>query len=181
MGAKTKLIIVDGPDESSKSTFIKDLTYFCGQTQEIKFKKTLPSGELLRINTEKDFELLFSMFDLLDKSKTYVLDRFIVSNLVYDKVFRNASDEYMAVSRKYYVELKERFNVFEVFLTRDEIGEDFEDDRIKIPKDKFNEIIREYLKYGEAWRLIERVDGKIVSNEIKRNSLMAICNNFIQS
>lgn len=181
MVTKTKLIILDGPDECAKSTFIKDLTYFCGQAQEIKFKKTLPSGELLRINTEKDFELLFSMFDLLDKKKTYVLDRFIVSNLVYDKVFRNASEEYLALSKRYYAEMKERFNVLEVFLTRDEITTDFEDDRLKMPKDTFNLVIKEYLNYGPAWKIIDRVDGQIVLNDICRNKLLRECNKFIQS
>lgn len=181
MAAKTKLLIIDGSDHSGKSTLIKDLSWYYDKVEEIKFKKTLPSGDLLRINSEKDFELLFSMFELLDKKKTYVLDRFIVSNLVYDKVFRNASEEYLALSKRYYAEMKERFNVLEVFLTRDEITTDFEDDRLKMPKDTFNLVIKEYLNYGPAWKIIDRVDGQIVLNDICRNKLLRECNKFIQS
>lgn len=179
MGAKTKFIILDSPDNCGKSTFIQDLLFHYDRVQEIKFKKTLPSGELLRINTEKDFELLFSMFELLDKRKTYILDRFIVSNLVYDKIFRNASPEYLALSKKYYEELKSRFDVLEIFLSREKITEDFVDDRISIPKDKFNAIIDEYHEYGPAWFLLDRHDGKTVLNEHVHHQLMAKCNSFI--
>ena len=69
---KTKFIVFDGMDNCGKSTLISDLVRdLWPVVKEIKFPKTLPSGNLLRIKEEKDFELLFSMFDLLDSTRTY--------------------------------------------------------------------------------------------------------------
>jgi GTPase SAR1 family protein len=175
---KTKFIIVDGPDGAGKSTLISTL---CDDKSavEIKFKKTLPSGTLLRINAEKDFELLFSMFDLLDKSKTYVLDRFLVSNLVYDKVLRGEDTE---VSKFYYEELKNRFNVLEIFLTRPHIQEDFEDDRIKMSRTQFNLMIDEYKRYGLNYPILNRsIDDQPLGPNKYYNTVLKQCNRFIAS
>jgi hypothetical protein len=62
----TKFLIFDGVDEVGKSTFIKSLKthpQISPLVVELDFSKVLPvSGTLLRINDEKSFELLFSVF-----------------------------------------------------------------------------------------------------------------------
>lgn len=151
---KTKFIVLDGPDNAGKSTLIKDLCNRYPVLHEVKFPKTLPSGALLRINTEKDFELLFSMFDLLDHGKIYVLDRFIVSNLVYDRVLRGEDTE---LSTYYHKQFLSRFNVLEVFLTRPHISQDFVDDRIKLTQKQFNQVIDAYKTFGMNYQLLRRV------------------------
>lgn len=175
---KTKFIIFDGADECGKSTLIQELVDTHSETvKEIKFNKTMPSGALLRINTEKDFEILFSMFDLLDQSKVYLLDRFMVSNLVYDKVFRG---EDTSVSEYYYKEFKEWFDVLEIFVSRPEVQDDFEDDRIKMSKDQFNDVIREYKKYGVNYQVLNRDDYDRPSTPTDdRDFVLRICKDFI--
>lgn len=154
MSGRTKFIVFDGMDDCGKSTLISDLCRdLWPLAKEIKFKKTLPSGALLRINAEKDFELLFSMFELLDKDKTYLLDRFIVSNLVYDKILRG---EDTSLSKKYHAEFKERFEVLEIFLTRPPIRTGFYDDRIKLSQEQFNAGLDEYKKYGQNHQILFR-------------------------
>ena len=152
---KPKFIVFDGMDNCGKSTLIKNLVGVYGDTRvrEVVLPKTLPSGTLLRINTEKDFELLFSMFDLLDGHDVYLMDRFIVSNLVYDKVLRGETTE---LSKKYYEEFLRRFAVLEIFLTRPPVSNDFVDDRIRMTRDQFNAGIVEYSKYGPNYHLLHR-------------------------
>jgi hypothetical protein len=161
--SKIKFICFEGPDMAGKSTFIDFLTnpkykaeLMPGEShypfKEIKFNKVLPSGELLRINTEKDFELLFTSWKHLDPNNIYILDRFILSNLVYDKVFRGEST---AVSEMANTKFKNEFDVLEIILTRDYIHQDFLDDKITIPKDKFNAVIDEYKKYGIYYHVVK--------------------------
>src|SRR3990167_6057136 len=142
MSLRTRFIVFDGMDNCGKSTLLKDIARdFWPTAKAIEFPQTIPSGALLRLNTATDFALLFTMFDLLDKGKTYLLDRFIVSNLVYDKVLRG---EDVALSHQYYAEFKRRFDVFEVFVTRPPITSAFIDDRIKLTVEQFNAGIEEY-------------------------------------
>jgi GTPase SAR1 family protein len=154
VSAKTSFIVFDGMDNCGKSTMMRQVKHACpGAAHIIEFKKTLPSGDLLRINTEKDFELLFSMFELLDPSKVYLLDRFVVSNLVYDKVLRGEST---AVSEFYHAEFLRRFDVLEVFFTRPPVTQPFVDDRIKLTVEQFNAGLTEYQKYGTNYQVLDR-------------------------
>jgi thymidylate kinase len=152
----TKFLIFDGVDEVGKSTFIEmiKMNPQCkDKVVELNFPKLLPSGTLLRINDEKSFELLFSVFDYLDPKYTYILDRFITSNLVYDKVLRS---EDVSVSMHYWAEFMTRFNVKQYLFTRPEIQKDFVDDKIKLSRDQFNGCIAEYKKYGTNHMLLQR-------------------------
>lgn len=178
MSVRTKFIVFDGMDNCGKSTLLRDLAKdFWPHTKEIKFPKTMPSGALLRMNTEKDFEILFTMFELLDPAKTYLLDRFIVSNLVYDKVLRN---EDTSLSQFYYSEFKRRFEVLEIFVTRPHIGEAFVDDRIKLTVDQFNAGIEEYKRYGENNQILLRDKNDNPSTPLPaRDILYRKCADFI--
>lgn len=178
MYGKTKFIVFDGMDNCGKSTLIQNLVRDRWPvTKEIKFPKTLPSGALLRINTEKDFELLFSMFELLDPKKVYLLDRFVVSNLVYDKVLRG---EETSLSKQYHDEFLRRFEVLEIFVTRPHIGSDFIDDRIKLTRAQFNAGIDEYKQYGPNYQILNRDDrDQPTTATPERVDVLRRCNEFI--
>lgn len=160
MTKKTKILIVEGPDGAGKSSLIKWLcsvqpfcdvnhTYF----QELKFPKELPSGQLLRLNDEKSFAIIETLFEFLDPSYVYVLDRFIPSNIVYDSVFRN---EDVSKSLEFLEDLQKLFDVEIIYLTRDYINEDFVDDKISMSKDQFNQCIKEYRELGINYQILIR-------------------------
>lgn len=178
MSVRTKFIVFDGMDNCGKSTLLRDLAKdFWPHAKEIKFPKTMPSGALLRMNTEKDFEILFTMFELLDPAKTYLLDRFIVSNLVYDKVLRGEDVE---LSHRYYAEFKRRFEVMEVFVSRPPIKAEFVDDRIKLTIEQFNVGIEEYKKYGENYQILLRDENDNPRTPLPaRDILYRKCADFI--
>ena len=181
----TKFLIFDGVDEVGKSTFIEKIKsnqqhWDFDRIVELKFPKILPlSGQLMRINDEKSFELLFAAFDYLNPSYTYILDRFITSNLVYDKVLRGEETE---VSVHYWKEFNTRFNVRQYLFTRPEITTDFIDDKISMPMDKFNGCIREYKKYGDNHMLLLRNEaGKVIgADQHLEQRLINEINDFVQ-
>lgn len=179
MSLKTKFIVFDGIDNAGKSTLLRDVAReMWPHAKEIKFPKTLPSGTLLRMNTERDFEILFTMFELLDPAKTYLLDRFMVSNLVYDKVFRG---EDSAVSQHYHAEFKRRFQVLEIFVTRPPIRDDFVDDRISMTRDQFNACLEEYKKFGPNHQILARDENDRPSNPLPlRDTVFKQCVDFVR-
>lgn len=175
---KTKFLIVDGMDGCGKSTLIAHLLTDHSGTKELKFKKTLPSGDLLRISEEKDFELLFTVFHHLDKNFTYIIDRFMVSNLVYDKILRGLDT---STSSKYYELFKSEFNVMEVFLTRPPISSNFEDDRISASTEQFNQGIIEYTKFGTNYDILTRDELGRPNGVTHESSLVhKLCSDFIK-
>jgi hypothetical protein len=165
-------------DNCGKSTMMRHVNRACPKlTHVIEFKKTLPSGDLLRINTEKDFELLFSMFELLDPTKVYLLDRFVVSNLVYDKVLRG---EPTAVSEFYHTEFLRRFDVLEVFFTRPPVTQPFVDDRIKLTVEQFNAGLAEYEKYGDVYQVLNRdADDQPSTQTMWHDYVFDMCITFV--
>lgn len=157
--ARTKFIIVEGVDGVGKSSIKDRILSQYAEACEIKFQKNLQiTGELTRINTEKDLMILSTLFPMLSQDRVYVLDRFILSNLVYDGVFRG---EDTSMSLYYYKKFKEENNVLELIFTRDHITTDFVDDRIAIPMDQFNSLIDEYAKYGPNYQIIKHREGGI--------------------
>jgi hypothetical protein len=177
---KTKFIIFDGVDEVGKTTFIEQIKAnpaCADKVVELNFPKVLPSGELLRINDEKSFELLFSVFEYLDPSYTYILDRFITSNLVYDRVLRN---EKTSISSFYWGRFIGKFNVKQFIFTRPYIDHDFVDDKIRMPMDTFNKCIYQYLQYGTNHMLVLRENGKIIGvDEAVRDMVMSEAVEFV--
>lgn len=149
----TSFILFEGMDNCGKSSQIKRIESMYSTAHAIQFPKTLPSGALLRMNTEKDFEILFTMFELFDRRFTYLLDRFIPSNLVYDKVLRG---EDTSMSEYYWKEFNRRFDVTTIVLTRPHIREDFIDDRIRMTRNQFNLALDEYKQFGYNYELLTR-------------------------
>ena len=154
MSYPTSFIVFEGMDNCGKSTLLQNtLERYPSWSKELKFPKTLPSGALLRFGGEKDFETMFALFEHLDPKFTYFMDRFIPSNMVYDKVLRG---EDVSQSLYYWKEFNRRFNVTTIILTRPPIRGDFVDDRIKLTKDQFNAALKEYKLYGHNYQLLDR-------------------------
>ena len=157
----TKIIFIDGPDVSGKSTLIKNMVDWLPWIRELNFNKGLTG--LLRINTPSHFEILRVLLPNLSPGYTYIVDRCYFSNIVYDKVLRNEDAQPSIDFRKW---CKENLKVLEILLDRDYINEDFNDDLIKVDKNTFNDVI-------DAYRAIEDVDyrGIILNSEVSKKKI----------
>ena len=162
---KTKLIFVDGPDDSGKTTLIQTLKGTLPnmyQLTELKFNKGL--NGLLRINTEEHFEILKSLLPHLCKQNVYIMDRCYLSNIVYDQVIRGESSEASYHFRDW---CKENLDSIEIILDRPYIKEDFQDNLINISQSEFNEIIDGYRDFG-SYDIINHPElGNTVYNEVE--------------
>lgn len=144
---KTKIIFIDGPDDSGKTTFIQTLKKTLppaigGRLVELKFNKAL--GGLLRINKDDQFEILKTLLPHLCRENVYIVDRCYLSNIVYDKVLRGEATQPSLDFRDW---CHENLTSIEIVLDRPYIEEDFADDLLTINKIQFNEIIDEYRKF----------------------------------
>jgi len=152
---KTKIIFIDGPDVTGKTTLIENVVEFYNdvanwdedkplehyEIKELNFNKGLTG--LLRINTPTHFEILRVLLPNLDPRYAYIVDRCFFSNIVYDKVLRNESAD---ASQEFRVWCKNNLSVLEIILDRDYATEDFNDDLIKVNKETFNRVVDEYRK-----------------------------------
>lgn len=144
-----KLIVVDGPDNSGKTTLIDELTSYVG-FEKLNFPKRTGQGRFT-IAARNEVAIFETMLEHLDPSKIYVLDRGYISNLVYYKFRKEFKLELMDCEKAEnfdeddYVNdiqrLKENHNVLYLNLTRDKLNADFEDDLISLTKEQFNRII----------------------------------------
>ena len=164
---KSKIVFVDGPDESGKTTLIQTLKETLPRRYaltELKFNKGL--NGLLRINTEEHFEILRAILPHLCKEKVYIMDRCYLSNIVYDGV----SGEDIDPSLKFRDWCKENLNSIEIILDRPYIKNHFEDNLISIDQSTFNEIIDKYRELGA----IDIINHPELYNEVY-NSVEELC------
>lgn len=131
------MILVEGPDNSGKSTFIKSLVRE-GFTL-LEFPKKTSEGKFKCVSVN-EVAIFLTMCQYLDPSKVYVLDRGMLSNIVYDGIVPG-NDELIRSMLVDLLKFTRENNVFVVPLTRNNIDFDFEDDLIKLPKDKFNSVV----------------------------------------
>lgn len=80
------------------------------------------------------------MLNYLDRTKTYVLDRSYISNIVYEGIRGNDVSVYIEDIHR----LLNNNDVSIIGLTRNKIDFDFVDDNIKLNKEMFNRVIDEY-------------------------------------
>ena len=137
---KPKIIVIDGPDNSGKSTLIESLLSD-KKYRLIDFPKKI-NGKCISLGTDNDKALVETLYKFLDPNFTYILDRGYPSNIVYSGFLRGEMDPYVELED--WKGFKSEFNIIEVILTRNPLDEDFEDDLIKLTKDEFNLTIRQY-------------------------------------
>ena len=134
-----KIIFIDGPDVSGKTTLIKNSLKKYKNLKELNFNKGLTG--LLRINTQTHFEILKVLLPNLDPKFTYIVDRCYFSNIVYDKVLRN---EDASPSYEFRHWCLKNLKILEIVLDRKYVDYDFSDNLISMNKNTFNKVIDEY-------------------------------------
>lgn len=139
-----KLIIVEGPDNSGKSTFIKHLLHHTSRNNVrfLQFPKKNSEGKRFEIASANEMAAFESMLGHLDPSVCYILDRSYLSNMVYETL-RGEPDAWKKRTQDL-ARLLRHNGVFILPLTRAEIAVDFQDDLISLDHGSFNEVIQLY-------------------------------------
>lgn len=166
---KPKIIVIDGPDNSGKSTLIETLLDN-EKYRLIDFPKKI-NGRCISLGTDNDKALVETLYKFLDPNFVYILDRGYPSNIVYSGFLRNEMKPYAQLDD--WKRFKSEFNIIEVILTRNKLGRDFEDDLIKLTKDEFNLTVEEYERnFENVFKILEHDENNNLLNvdmvELKR-------------
>lgn len=158
---KPILVLVEGADQAGKTTLINKLL----QEESIsllEFPKS-NNGKPFKIETNSELQCYVSMAKNLDKSVTWVQDRGILSNIVYNENFF----EHDIVNQVLFLEqLNKNTRLLVVILDRPYVTSDFKDDLIDVSKDKFNTYIDAYrgIKLNVSFNVI---NGKILNDNFE--------------
>lgn len=135
-----KLIIVEGPDNSGKSTIIQNLLIDNPDYKLLDFPKRV-DNKAFKLCTRNEVTIFETMLNYLDDKYTYICDRGYISNIVYG-ILRD--EEFVSDYVSDFNRLINNHNVNVIGLTRNKIYCDFEDDNIKLSADEFNHVIDLY-------------------------------------
>ncbi len=141
-----KIILVEGPDNAGKTTFIQGLESL--GMKLIRFPKKTSEGRFTCL-TRNEVAIFETMLNYLDDNYVYILDRGCLSNIVYESVLRGKrTGIYMDDFKR----LADNNKVLVVGLTRNKLEDDFADDLIAISEDQFNKVVDEFEKlYKALW------------------------------
>lgn len=141
-----KLILVEGPDNSGKTTFIQGLESLGAKV--MKFPKKTSEGRFTCV-TRSEVAIFETMLQYINNDQTYVLDRGGLSNIVYESVLRGKRTDVFMDDFQRFIENNQ---VLVVGLTRNKLEDNFADDLIAISEDQFNKIIDEFESlYKALW------------------------------
>lgn len=130
-----KLILVEGPDNSGKTTFINELQDYGAVL--LNFPKATSAGRF-SCESRNEVAIFETMLNYLDESKVYILDRGYLSNIVYESVLR---DKDTTAYVEDFIRLKQTHDLKVIALTRNKIDVSFKDDLISVDSESFNKII----------------------------------------
>ena len=109
---KPKIIVIDGPDNSGKSTLIESLLSD-KKYRLIDFPKKI-NGKCISLGTDNDKALVETLYKFLDPNFVYILDRGYPSNIVYSGFLRGEMDPYVELAD--WIDFKKEFNIIEIIL-----------------------------------------------------------------
>lgn len=138
------IIIVDGPDNSGKTTFIQDICELGNQYQVIDFPKRTDEGRF-DIKSRNEVACFETLLEYLDPKKVHILDRGYISNWVYGKLRNEEVNRYEDDFNR----LRDNNHILPIILTRNEISVDFKDDLISLDSTKFNKVIKLFNEFAE--------------------------------
>lgn len=166
------IILVEGPDNSGKTTLIEDIcTKYCDTHINLDFPKRTDSGRFT-IETRNEVACFETMLKYIDPRYVYVLDRGYLSNIVYGELRAMTKDEKdkIDVYREDLARLCTEHNVTIIGLTRNPLEIEFEDDLISLSNGGFNKVIslfeKEYKRLG--------IEPTKILNHDSKNKIISI-------
>lgn len=136
------IAIIEGPDNSGKSTFISNmLEKYQDICKELKFPKKVSDGRF-SLTTRSEVAIFEEMIKHLDPEKLYIVDRCYISNYVYEGLRGAKTDIYEDDWKR--LTTMDNVNIIPLVITRNHIECDFEDDLISLSSHGFNLVIDRY-------------------------------------
>lgn len=136
---RIKFLVIEGPDDSGKTTLVKTLCESHSGFVELNMR--WDETKRLVFDAEEKIPMVMSTFKHFDPDNVYVIDRFLMSDLIYDSILRGRD---VTLYQKHLDKFRKDFDVMYVVLDRNDVNGDHEDSKIRIPHHKFQEIIEEY-------------------------------------
>ncbi|QQO96276.1 hypothetical protein CPT_Minot_073 [Acinetobacter phage Minot] len=134
-----KLILVEGPDNAGKTTFISNLERFTPAVL-MPFPKRTSEGRFTCVS-RNEVAIFETMLRFVDSDTTYILDRGGLSNIVYESVLRGKPTQIFKDDFKRFIKQND---VLVVGLTRNKLNDSFADDLISISEEQFNAIVDKF-------------------------------------
>lgn len=136
---KIKFIILEGAEKSGKTLVKNTLLELNSQFEEYKIITDEP---VIQRQTAEEKIALFDKFDKLEIGKVYILDRFILTDIVYNQVLRpqETTNQFFDLARKFAA----RYDVLCINLDRNLAHFSYQDDKIQLSADELNLIIKLY-------------------------------------
>ncbi|AWY10356.1 hypothetical protein ABNavy97_072 [Acinetobacter phage AB-Navy97] len=156
-----KIILVEGPDNAGKTTLISNLTRHFDVTL-MEFPKRTSEGRFTCL-TRNEVAIFETMLNYVDNSKTYVLDRGGLSNIVYESVLRGKPVEIFKEDFRRFIQNNE---VLVIGLTRNKLVDSFTDDLITVSEDQFNAIVD---RFNEVYDEFNITPYKILDHDVHNN------------
>lgn len=150
----TRIIFLDGPDNTGKTTFIKELVSK-GVAKEIRYNKTLPDGTPLTIHTEKDFAFMRMLIDALDPNVVWIMDRCYIVNYVMSR-YVDGRDTYPTENFRFWLSAN-HFHL-EAIALGDKRTDAYEDDHASYTAEEYNNMV-------ELYACLSTVNGKLFSTD----------------
>lgn len=140
---KTRFVVIEGADGTGKSTLVKQLVSQNPRFKEFNFR--WDETRRLPMDAEEKIPMLLKAFEHFDSDYVYVIDRFLLTDIVYNDVIRK---EDVTLWQKRLDEFRSRFDVLYVVLGRNPVMEDWQDNKIHITRNDFNQIIHEFIAHS---------------------------------
>lgn len=168
------IILVEGPDNAGKSTYIKEL---CKRpyTVCLNFPKQTSEGRFT-IETRNEVACFETLLKHLNPDYTYVLDRGYLSNIVYGELRAMSKSDKLKINlyREDYIRLCSEHRVETIGLTRNKIDVAFVDDLISLSDGGFNKVIDLFEAEYERFGIVKK---QILNHDPKNNLIGVIPNN----
>ncbi|QPI13809.1 thymidylate kinase [Serratia phage 4S] len=165
-----RLILVEGPDNAGKTTFINRIRNIVN-VEQLNFPKKTASGRFT-IESRNEVAIFETMLEFLPTDKLFVLDRGYISNIVYGELRAMTPEQkdQVQVYREDFSRLIKNHDVYVVALTRNEITGAFEDDLISLSDGGFNKVIK---LFEEEYKRFNIPYGKMLEHDENNNVLVA--------
>lgn len=140
---RQRFVVLEGIDGVGKSSIRETLCHKFPLFQKLDI---IDSSRFEISDFRTTYPTILRLFEHLDTSKVYVLDRFLLTDIIYDKCLRGINTvDYENILAKFL----NGNEVLYVILDKETFDKPYEDEKITIDKDSYNNLAKAY-RYADA-------------------------------